>query len=378
LKGSNKNSLARSAQRNLPLPERALNWLFLLCVSLLVANALPALAQSQQPTDTTTTKEGQPAAPQTQAPSVQPGSITGTVLDKDEAMVPNAKITLTQSGTTTSREVLSGSDGQFIFINVPPGPFQLAVTATGFAAKQQSGVLQPGQNYVFPEIQMAIALAVLDIDVKVQPVEVAEEEIHVEEKQRILGMIPNYFVSYTPNAVPLIKKQKFELAWKSTIDPVSFGLAGVVAGIEQGTNSLSGYGQGAQGYAKRFGATYADFAIGTFVGSAILPSILKQDPRYFYKGTGSKKSRLLYALANAVICKGDNGHWQPNYSNMLGGLAAGAISNLYYPSSDRTGASVTFENAMIGIGGTAAGAVVQEFFIRKLTPHAPPPVPDNY
>lgn len=293
-------------------------------------------------------------------------------------MVPNAKITLTQSGTTTSREVLSGSDGQFIFINVPPGPFQLAVTATGFAAKQQSGVLQPGQNYVFPEIQMAIALAVLDIDVKVQPVEVAEEEIHVEEKQRILGMIPNYFVSYTPNAVPLIKKQKFELAWKSTIDPVSFGLAGVVAGIEQGTNSLSGYGQGAQGYAKRFGATYADFAIGTFVGSAILPSILKQDPRYFYKGTGSKKSRLLYALANAVICKGDNGHWQPNYSNMLGGLAAGAISNLYYPSSDRTGASVTFENAMIGIGGTAAGAVVQEFFIRKLTPHAPPPVPDNY
>jgi hypothetical protein len=109
---------------------------------------------------------------------------------------------------------------------------------------------------------------------------------------------------------------------------------------------------------------------GTFIGSAILPAVLKQDPRYFYKGTGTKKSRVLYALANAVICKGDNGHWQPNYSAILGGIASGGISNLYYPSSDR-GAGLIFENALIGMGTTAAANILQEFVIRKLTPHAP-------
>jgi hypothetical protein len=70
----------------------------------------------------------------------------------------------------------------------------------------------------------------------------------------------------------------------------------------------------------------------------LLPSLLKQDPRYFYKGTGSTRSRLLYALTSPVICKGGNGHWQANYSNILGNFAAGGIANLYYPSSDRNGA----------------------------------------
>jgi hypothetical protein len=112
----------------------------------------------------------------------------------------------------------------------------------------------------------------------------------------------------------------------------------------------------------------------TFIGGAILPSLLKQDPRYFYKGTGSKRSRLLYAIANSVICKGDNGHWQTNYSGILGGLAAGGISNLYYPSSDR-GAGLTFENAAIGIGATAAANILQEFVIRKLSSHIPSSAP---
>ena len=98
--------------------------------------------------------------------------------------------------------------------------------------------------------------------------------------------------------------------------------------------------------AKRYGAGYADIVTGTFIGSAILPSLLKQDPRYFYKGTGSTRSRILYAIANSVICKGDNGRWQANYSSILGSLAAGGISNLYYPAQDRNGAGLTFENAL--------------------------------
>jgi hypothetical protein len=222
---------------------------------------------------------------------------------------------------------------------------------------------------------LAVATAVTDVEVGLSQTEVAEEEIKIEEKQRVLGVIPNFYVSYDPNAVPLTSKQKFKLAWKTIVDPVTFVLVGGIAGVEQAQNDFSGYGQGAQGYGKRFGAGYADTITGTFIGSAILPSLLKQDPRYFYKGSGSKRSRILYAIANAVICKGDNGRWQPNYSNILGSLAAGGISNLYYPAQDHNGAGLTFENAALGIGASAAANLLQEFLIRKLTQKVPNDAP---
>ncbi len=146
---------------------------------------------------------------------------------------------------------------------------------------------------------------------------------------------------------------------------------GIIAGVRQANNTYSGYGQGAAGYGKRYAAAYGDFLTGTFISNAILPSLLKQDPRYFYKGTGSKRSRILYAIANSVICKGDNGNWQANYSNILGSLASGGISNAYYPAKDRNGAALTFENAGVNIGATAAANLVQEFLFKKLTPHVP-------
>ena len=218
---------------------------------------------------------------------------------------------------------------------------------------------------------LTVATEVTQIQVVLPSFEVAEEELKVEEKQRVFGVIPNFYVSYVPNAAPLAPRQKFHLAWRSTIDPVNFALIGVIAGVQQADNTWSGYGQGAQGYAKRYGASYADFAISTFIGSAILPSLLKQDPRYFYKGTGTVRQRVLYAIANSVICKGDNGHWQANYSGILGSLASGGISNLYYPAQNRNGAGLTFENTLIGIGESAATNILQEFVIRKLTPNLP-------
>jgi len=218
---------------------------------------------------------------------------------------------------------------------------------------------------------MAVAPVVTEVHVQPSQVEIAEEQIKAQEKQRVLGVVPNFYVTYVKDAAPLTSKQKFELAFRTTIDPVTFGVTGAVAGIEQAQNDFSGYGPGAQGYAKRYGAAYADLVSGTFIGSAILPSLLKQDPRYFYKGTGTAKSRFLYAIANAVICKGDNGRWQPNYSDILGSLAAGGISNLYYPANDRNGVGLTFETALIGIGATAGVNVLQEFVVRKLTPNLP-------
>ncbi len=280
------------------------------------------------------------------------------------------KLTGTSADLSQSQEVLSGDDGQFSFANVTPGPFQLTVTAAGFATQTSSGTLLPGEIHTVPQIALPVAPDITDVQVSLSPVEVAEAQVKDEEKQRVLGFIPNFYVTYDPHPVALTSKQKFELAWRTTIDPVTFAIVGGIAGVQQAENDFNGYGQGAEGYAKRFGSTYANLAAGTFIGSAILPSLLKQDPRYYYKGTGGTRSRSLYAIANAVICKGDNGHWQVNYSNILGSLAAGAISNLYYPAQNRNGAALTFENAAIGVGATAAANLVEEFLMRKLTSNA--------
>ncbi|MGD0425304.1 MAG: carboxypeptidase-like regulatory domain-containing protein [Candidatus Acidiferrales bacterium] len=304
-----------------------------------------------------------------------PGSISGTVVDPSGAAVAGAHVVLTRDDKSPKQEVISGDDGQFSFASIAPGPFQITVTSELFTTQKTSGILHSGESLVLPQIVFALATEMTQVQVTVPRVEIAAEELKVEEKQRVFGVIPNFYVSYIPNAAPLASKQKFQLAWRSTIDPVNFVLTGAIAGVQQADNTFSGYGQGAQGYAKRYGASYADFAIGTFIGSAILPSLLKQDPRYFYKGTGTVRSRVFYALANSVICKGDNGHWQPNYSSILGSLAAGGISNAYYPAQNRDGAGLTFENALIGIGETAATNLLQEFVIRKLTPNAPDPQP---
>lgn len=339
--------------------------------------ALPSLAQSQQPTPAPGLQDGRPSVPGTGTTAGEQsvdqrstGDIAGTVVDQTGAVVAGAHVTLTSKDQTSKHEMLSGENGQFSFADVAAGPFQLTITSTGFATQTYSAVLRSGEFYIVPQIALALATEMTEVRVGLPPAELAEVQIKEQEKQRILGYIPNFYVSYVHDAAPLTPKQKFELAWKTTVDPVTFVLTGAIAGIEQAENQFSEYGQGAQGYGKRYGAAYADQVTGTFLGGALLPALMKQDPRYFYKGTGSTRSRILYALANSVICKGDNGHWQFNYSGILGGLASGGISNLYYPSKDR-GAGLVFENEGIGIGGTAVTNLIQEFLIPKLTPNLP-------
>jgi hypothetical protein len=353
-----------------------------------LASPCPGQSSPAAPASPDQDQERPAPSPSQQLPDHQaPGSVSGTIVDQSGAVVPGARVKLThedqshqgqtqtqtqpQKDQSPALEVVSGDNGQFSFTNVTPGAFQLTVTAAGFASQTPSGILHPGETLTVPQIALAVAANVTDVQVSLSRVEVAEEQIKDQEKQRVLGVFPNFYVTYDPHPVALTSKQKFELAWKTTIDPVTFVIVGGIAGIQQAENSFGGYGQGAEGYAKRYGASYADLAFGTFLGSAIFPSLLKQDPRYFYKGTGSIRSRSLYAIANAVICKGDNGRWQVNYSNILGNLAAGGISNLYYPSQNRNGAGLTFENAVIGIGATAAANLVEEFLMRKLTPNLP-------
>ena len=321
-------------------------WSVPLCIVVLLCG-FPALAQAQQ------------AAP------ASPGSITGTVLDQKGAAIAGAHVKLTRGDTSAAQEVVTGTDGQFSFAGVAPGPFHIEISAAGFTTQTSSGELHAGESYVAPPVQLAIAA--YNDKMLVTPESLAEAQVKEEEKQRVLGFVPNFYVTYEQDAVPLYPKQKFELALHYMIDPITFGLVGATAGLEQLDGQYNGFGTGAEGYGKRYGAAYADTATSTLIGSAILPSVWKQDPRYFYKGTGSSGSRLRYAISRAVICKGDDGRWQLNYSYIVGDLASGGISNLYYPKNDR-GAGLVFENAAIGVAASAAENILQEFVVRKLTP----------
>jgi hypothetical protein len=352
---------------------------FSLATALTCASAGSAFGQDTEPQ---AASDPQPLALPPVAPPVTKdqgksasGTICGSIIDVTGAPVMGAKITLTRADQSTE-QAYSDENGRFTLSNVKPGDFQLTISAEGFTSQGTSGLLHDGENYSVPQVALSLATELTEVHVSMSRIEIAEAEIKEQEKQRVLGFVPNFYVSYVSDAAPLTAKQKFELAWKTTLDPVNFALTGVIAGIEQSQDAFEGYGQGSQGYAKRFGAAYADGASATFIGGAILPTLFKQDPRYFYKGTGSVKSRVLYALANSVICKGDNGKWQPAYSGILGSLAAGGISNLYYAPSDRNGTELTFENALVGIGASAVSNLLQEFVVKKLTPHAQnnPPV----
>jgi len=308
-----------------------------------------------------------------EAPRHQPpGYISGTILDQSGAVSAGAEVYLTNSGQASNQEIMSGSNGQFLFANVAPGSFRLTVAAPGFATQEFSAALRPGETYLVPPIILAIATAVTAVHVKDSPLtqaQVADMQIKEQEQQRVLGIFPNFYVSYDRDALPLNSQQKFRLAWKTTTDPFTVVGVAALAGVEQATNTFDGYGQGAQGYFKRVGESYTDAVTATFIGSAMLPSLLKQDPRYFYRGTGSTRSRLLYALASPLICKGDNKRWQPNYSNVAGAFASAGISYLYYPQSDRNGGGLVVQNSLIRLGEMAFEGVLQEFVIRRLTPH---------
>lgn len=344
--------------------------------SALTVLALLALAWAPSCVGQSPQSPAQPAVDPTPA-----ASLSGSVVDQSGAVIAGARVTLVterQASTDQSpqsssdqalrQEVFSDADGDFFFPNVAPGSFHLTVVSTGFEPGTFSGILHPGEVITLPKIALAVAPNVTNVEVGVPREEIAEEQIKFEEKQRIFGAIPNFYVTYLAHAEPLNSRQKFELAWKSVIDPVTFLVVGGTAGVQQAQDHFQGYGQGAQGYAKRFGANYADAVSGTFIGGAILPSLLKQDPRYFYKGRGSFPSRALYAISMAFIAKGDNGRWQPNYSGIIGALAAGGISNIYYPAQDRDGAELTFVNAAVGVASNAVTNLLQEFVIKKLTP----------
>jgi hypothetical protein len=191
--------------------------------------------------------------------------------------------------------------------------------------------------------------------------EQSEKELQEEEHQRMLGVVPTFSVVMNGQAHPLTAGQKYRLWFRSSIDPFTFGGTAIFAGIEQARDSFPGYGQGFEGYAKRYGASYADTVDGGFWGNAVLPAIFHQDPRYFRLGKGSINHRFWYSVSAAVRCKGDNGHWQFNYSNIAGNFIGGGISNLYYPAEDR-GVALTFERGAVVTAEGVFGPIAYEFY----------------
>ena len=189
----------------------------------------------------------------------------------------------------------------------------------------------------------------------------AEQQLKLQEKQRIMGLMAAFNTTQNHNALPLSPSQKFQLFFKSVTDPWPFVLTGFVAGVDQAQDSFPQYGQGMQGYAKRYGASYADYFTGNFFGNAVLPSLLHEDPRYYQRGHGKIITRALWAAGSTGWCKRDDGTWGPNYSNVMGNLIGAAISNVYYPSVDST-VSGTIERGLTVTVEGAVGAELIEFW----------------
>jgi hypothetical protein len=280
-------------------------------------------------------------------------------------------VTIAGQSPSQTRSVKSGNDGQFVFRNLPPDAYKLTVSAPGMRTFSSPEIfLHAGEDHIMPPVTLTVMGGMTNITVSGNKEELAEQQMHIALEQRIGGVIPNFYSAYDWNAPPMLAKQKIHLGIRSTIDPVALLSVAGVAGAEQYKNVFPAYGSGFEGYSKRYGAALANHASGILLGRAVFPSIFHQDPRYFYKGKGSIGSRALYAVSVAVIARGDDGRWKPNYSRILGNFSGAAISNLYYPAADRGGTLVLF-NGLAGTGADAVSNLIREFLLKRITSHVP-------
>jgi hypothetical protein len=303
-----------------------------------------------------------------------PVTVQGEVVDSNGGLIPNATVVLSFDQPavgpgTSEQKTETDSAGKFSFTGIAAGSFQLRVIADGFEPGVFAGKSQWGGKVELPPLVLRIATS-SSVSVTASQEDIAEAEVKVEEHQRVVGFVPNYFVTYSKNVVPLTAKQKYNLGLHVVLDPTNLIFAGARAGVEQGLDSYPGWGQDWPGFGQRYGAAIADATIATMLRGSVFPALFHQDPRYFYKGTGTKWQRTKYALETAVVTHGDNGKFQPNYSDLAAGLSAGAISNIYYPASSRNGVALTFENGFLGIAGVGVGHILQEFVFKHLTKEA--------
>ncbi len=306
--------------------------------------------------------------PSTPAPSAHdPGSIAGLITDVNGGVVPGATVAILGPDNKVVRETTAGPEGDFRLDALPAGLYKLRIQAAGMQTFEPPEIkLETGQDFKLPATALPIANAGQTVDVVMTTEQIAQEEIKEETRQRVLGILPNFYTSYVWDAAPLNARQKYKLALRTSIDPWVFARTAITAGIQQANDTFPEYGDGGSGYAKRYFAAYGDAITGRFIGSAILPSIFHQDPRYFYRGTGGIPRRTLHALVSSVAARRDGGHVEPNWSNTLGNFTAGYLSRTWHPGSGN-GINLALEDMLIAIGDSAGRNLVQEFLFKKIS-----------
>ena len=338
------------------------------------SGVMPAQQVDSAAVDAASTAVQQTAKSIPASPTAQTGQISGTVLDTYGDVVVGATAVLDDGTPANRRSADTNDDGFFRFFGIKPGvTYHVTVQGKGFADWNSPAIMiKPGDFFTVTGIQLKLSEASTSVTVYADSARIATEQVKVEYTQKVLGFIPNYYVVYSQpggqSIAPLTAKLKFQIALKLEVNPVTFAGSAFLAALDQASDSPN-YPQGWKGYGERVGANYADGFTDILFGGAVLPALLRQDPRYYYQGTGTTGSRLKHALSYPFICKGDNGKWQPNYSTVGGDLISASLSNLYYPRSNR-GASLVFSNFAIGTAERALSTVLQEFVLRKLTPAA--------
>jgi hypothetical protein len=288
----------------------------------------------------------------------------------DGNVIQGAHVRLSQATASGFlHEAQSGAMGQFDFSGLSPGTYTVTVSSHAMTTFVSGPIsVEAHQAAIVPKIVLSVASTITSVTV-MAPEQAAIEQVKIAEQQRVLKVFPNFYSSFDWNAPPMLAKQKYHLAARTVVDPVSFLTTAAVAGAEQYQNVFPSFGSGFEGYAKRYGAAYADHASSELFTRAVFPSIFHTDPRYFIMGSGSTRSRAMHAVTSTIVTRGDNGSRRINFPEILGGFSAAALSNAYFPADER-GFNLVLVNGFAGLGGNMLDNLIREFVLNRFTSRA--------
>lgn len=298
--------------------------------------------------------------------------ISGTVLDTNGDVIQGARVQLTGPGTPgIGREMKSGATGEFAFLELEPGKYIVTVSGNGMTTFVSKPItLLPDEPVIVPKVVLTIAAATTSVTVTDKE-QASIEQVEIAEQQRVLKVFPNFYSSYDWNAPPMLAKQKYRLAARTLIDPVSFLTTAGIAGAEQYKDVFPSFGGGLEGYGKRYGAAFASHASAELFTRAVFPSMFHTDPRYFIMGKGNTQARVLHAITSTWVTRGDDGSRRINFPQILGGLSAAALSNAYFAAQER-GLNLVLINGLGDLGGNMVDNLIREFLLSRVTTHAKP------
>ncbi len=334
----------------------------------LTCGAVMLLAVGWVSADRAQAQSAMPDAPSALMEQAQASAtLSGVVKDVGGTPVGGANVEL-MGPMGDKRAAVTDEDGEYEFEGLTVGRYVVSVKAQGLADGRAEVTLSSTRGVEVPEFALKLQTVSSEVEAVSQK-EMAEIQLKEEEKQRVFGIIPNFYVAYDPNTVPLTVTQKFELADRTVIDPITIASAAFGAGINQALKTPVEWGQNWAGYGQRFGAVYAGTVVGVELSGAVFPAVFHQDPRYFYKGTGTTGERVHWALKQSIEQKGDNGKWQLGYSNMLGDVTASAVTVALYPHKNTDWGGTLAEDFALNIAGVAFGNLMEEFVVPKLHLH---------